>query len=57
MIPGKAQASSKSAATNMKGVTEWASAKDPKTDRTYYYNIRTKETTWNKVSNISVFGT
>lgn len=29
---------------------EWASAKDPKSGRIYYYNIRTKETIWNKVS-------
>ena len=28
---------------------EWGSAKDPKSGRVYYYNIRTKETTWNKV--------
>ena len=29
---------------------EWKSAVDPKSGRTYYYNTRTKETTWNKVN-------
>lgn len=27
---------------------EWGAAKDPKSGRTYYYNVITKETTWNK---------
>ena len=27
---------------------EWAAAKDKKSNRTYYYNVKTRETTWDK---------
>lgn len=27
---------------------EWAAAKDKKSNRTYYYNVKTRETTWEK---------
>ncbi len=39
----------------IRSAKEWKSAVDPKSGRTYYYNTRTKETTWTKVRMNSVF--
>eukprot|EP01031_Cornospumella_fuschlensis_P032098 gene32098-38817_t len=40
--------SSRSSSGRQDGTTEWRSATDAKSGRVYYYNVRTKETTWNK---------